>query len=155
MSELDNRRFKFVEKMQPNSAALLFSGVSKIATEDEYYPFQVNNNFFYLTGIEQEHSALLIVKGFSEVKTYLFVDEYSELKEKWTGRRLTLDEAKQISDIENVYVYNQLDSMISIVFDANNNQYGKIDACYFDLSPEIKVGEELSLKNYVENFRGQ
>ena len=155
MSELDNRRFKFVEKMQPNSAALLFSGVSKIATEDEYYLFQVNNNFFYLTGIEQEHSALLIVKGFSEVKTYLFVDEYSELKEKWTGRRLTLDEAKQISDIENVYVYNQLDSMISIVFDANNNQYGKIDACYFDLSPEIKVGEELSLKNYVENFRGQ
>ncbi|MBO7614486.1 MAG: aminopeptidase P N-terminal domain-containing protein [Bacilli bacterium] len=155
MSELDNRRFKFVEKMQPNSAALLFSGVSKIATEDEYYPFQVNNNFFYLTGIEQEHSALLIVKGFSEVKTYLFVDEYSELKEKWTGRRLTLDEAKQISDIENIYVYNQLDSMISVVFDANNNQYGKIDACYFDLSPEIKVGEELSLKNYVEKFRGQ
>ena len=155
MSELDNRRFKFVEKMQPNSAALLFSGVSKISSEDECYPFQVNNNFFYLTGIEQEHSALLIVKGFSEVKTYLFVDEYSELKEKWTGRRLTLDEAKQISDIENVYVYNQLDSMISIVFDANNNQYGKIDACYFDLSPEIKVGEELSLKNYVENFRGQ
>ena len=155
MSELDNRRFKFVEKMQPNSAALLFSGVSTIATEDEYYPFQVNNNFFYLTGIEQEHSALLIVKGFSEVKTYLFVDEYSELKEKWTGRRLTLDEAKQISDIENIYVYNQLDSMISVVFDANNNQYGKIDACYFDLSPEIKVGEELSLKNYVEKFRGQ
>ena len=155
MSEVEIRRFKFVEKMQPNSAALLFSGVSKIASEDECYPFQVNNNFFYLTGIEQEHSALLIVKGFSEVKTYLFVDEYSELKEKWTGKRLTLEEAKTISDIENVYIYNQLDSMISIVFDQENNQYGKIDACYFDLSPEIKVGQELSLKNYIENFRNE
>ena len=153
MSELDNRRFKLVEKMKPNSAAIVFSGVSKIATEDEYFPFQVNNNFFYLTGIEQEHSVLLIVKGFSEVKTYLFVDEYSELKEKWTGKRLTLEEAKQISDIENVYVYNQLDSMISIVFDEKNNQYGKIDACYFDLSPEVKIGDELSIKQYVEKFR--
>ncbi|MCR5309447.1 MAG: aminopeptidase P N-terminal domain-containing protein [Bacilli bacterium] len=153
MSELGNRRFKLVEKMKANSAAIIFSGVSKIASEDELYPFQVNNNFFYLTGIEQEHSVLLIVKGFSEVKTYLFVDEYSELKEKWTGRRLTLDEAKQISDIDNVYTYNQLDSMISVVFDDNNNQYGKIDACYFDLSPEIKVGDELSIKQYVEKFR--
>ena len=153
MSELGNRRYKFVEKMKANSAALVFSGISKIATEDEYFPFQVNNNFFYLTGIEQEHSALLIVKGISEVKTYLFIDEYSELKEKWTGKRLTTEEAKEISDIENIYTYNQLDTMISMVFDENNNQYGKIDACYFDLSPEIKVGDELSLKQYVGTFR--
>ena len=153
MSELSNRRFKLTEKMQPNSAALVFSGVSKIATEDELYPFQVNNNFFYLTGIEQEHSVLLIVKGFSEVKTYLFIDEYSELKEKWTGKRLTMEEAKEISDIENIYTYNQLDTMISMVFDQKNNQYGKIDACYFDLSPEIKVGSEQSIKQYVEAFR--
>ena len=55
MSELSNRRFKLVEKMKANSAAVVFSGVSKIATEDEYFPFQVNNNFFYLTGIEKEH----------------------------------------------------------------------------------------------------
>ena len=153
MSELSNRRFKLVEKMTANSAAVVFSGVSKIATEDEYFPFQVNNNFFYLTGIEQEHSVLLIVKGFSEVKTYLFIDEYSELKEKWTGKRLTMEEAKEISDIENIYTYNQLDTMIAMVFDENNNQYGKIDACYFDLSPEIKVGNEQSLKQYVEEFR--
>ena len=153
MSELSNRRFKLVEKMKANSAAVVFSGVSKIATEDEYFPFQVNNNFFYLTGIEQEHSVLLIVKGFSEVKTYLFIDEYSELKEKWTGKRLTMEEAKEISDIENIYTYNQLDTMIAMVFDENNNQYGKIDACYFDLSPEIKVGNEQSLKQYVEEFR--
>ena len=153
MSELSNRRFKLVEKMKANSAAVVFSGVSKIATEDEYFPFQVNNNFFYLTGIEQEHSVLLIVKGFSEVKTYLFIDEYSELKEKWTGKRLTMEEAKEISDIENIYTYNQLDTMISMVFDQKNNQYGKIDACYFDLSPEIKVGNEQSLKQYVEEFR--
>ena len=154
MGELSNRRFKLVEKMKPHSAALIFSGVSKVSSEDEFHPFQVNNNFYYLTGIEQEHSVLLIVKGFSCVKTYLFIDEYSELKEKWTGKRLTNDEARALSDIENVYVYNQLDSVLSMVFsDKDNNDYGNIAYCYLDLSPEIKIGDELSTKEYAKSFR--
>lgn len=154
MGELSTRRFKLVEKMKPHSAAIIFSGVSKVSSEDEFYPFQVNNNFFYLTGIEQEHSVLLIVKGFSDVKTYLFIDEYSELKEKWTGKRLTNDEARMYSDIDNVYIYNQLDSVLSLVFsDKDDNEYGRIDNCYLDLSPEIKIGDELSIRNYAETFR--
>lgn len=152
MGELLNRRNKLIEKMESNSAAIVFSGVSKVASEDELFPFQVNNHFFYLTGIKQEHSALIIVKGFSEVRTYLFVDEYSELKEKWTGRRITIDEAKAISEIDSVYTYNQLDSMISMVFDEKDNQYGNIKTAYLDLSPEFKIGDELSLKEYSRNF---
>ncbi|MCQ2087129.1 MAG: aminopeptidase P N-terminal domain-containing protein [Bacilli bacterium] len=155
MSELSIRRQKLAEKMKENSIAVVFSGVSKISSEDEYYNFQVNNHFFYLTGIQQEHSALLIVKGFNGVKTYLFVDEYSELKEKWTGKRLTPEEAKEISDINNVYIYSQLDSMVSLAFDEKENEYGKIESCYLDLSPEVKIGDEYSLRNYAEDFRAK
>lgn len=154
MSELSIRRQKLVEKMKANSAAIVFSGVSKISSEDEMYNFQVNNHFFYLTGIEQEHSALLIIKDFkNEVKTYLFIDEYSELKEKWTGKRLTTDEAKEISGIDNIYMYNQIESTVSLVFDEKYGEYGKIETAYMDLSPELKIGDEYSIKNYCEDFR--
>ena len=82
MLELETRRKKVFNQMKDNSVAILFSGVSKVASEDEYLPFCVNKNFFYLTNIEQEHSALLLIKSLGERKAYLFVDPYNELKEK-------------------------------------------------------------------------
>ena len=63
MQEFDVRREKLFSLMKDNSVAVIFSGVSKVATEDELYPFMVNNSFFYLSGITQEHSVLLMIKG--------------------------------------------------------------------------------------------
>ena len=79
MSELENRRRKVFEQMKDNSIAIFFSGVSKIASEDEMLPFVVNNNFFYLTNVKQEHSALLLIKGIGEKREYLFIDPYNEV----------------------------------------------------------------------------
>ena len=45
MGELEKRREKLFSLMKDNSVAVIFSGVSKIATEDELYPFTVNNSF--------------------------------------------------------------------------------------------------------------
>ena len=100
MLEFETRRKKVFDLMKDNSVAILFSGVSKIASEDERLPFTPNKNFFYLTNIKQEHSALMLIKSIGERKTYLFIDPYSELKEKWTGKRLTPDKAKALSDIQ-------------------------------------------------------
>ena len=72
MEENINRRNNLIELMDENSAAIIFSGVSKITSEDEFYPFVVNRHFYYLTNITQENSVLLIVKGIGETKTYLF-----------------------------------------------------------------------------------
>ena len=71
MIELESRRRKVFDQMKDNSIAIFFSGVSKIASEDEYLPFCVNKNFFYLTNIKQEHSALLLIKGIGERREYL------------------------------------------------------------------------------------
>ena len=104
-SEYKARREKILSKLENNSVAILFSGVAKTMSADATYPFEVNRNFYYLTGIEQEHSALVLVKSDGERKEFLFVDEYSEIKEKWTGRRLTIDEAKDISGVSNTFIY--------------------------------------------------
>ena len=83
MKELESRRKEVFRQMKENSVAIFFSGVSKVSSEDEFLPFCVNKNFFYLTNIEQEHSALILVNAIGEKSVYLFVDPYSELKEKW------------------------------------------------------------------------
>ena len=148
MSEFEIRRRKVFDQMKDNSIAIFFSGVSKIASEDEYMPFVVNNNFFYLTNIKQEHSALLLIKNIGERRTYLFIDPYSELKEKWTGKRLTNDKAQVLSDIKNIYTTDNFETMLSLALAEENNQYGNIDCIYIDQgSPEQKLKEDFFMKD--------
>ena len=148
MSEFESRRRKVFDQMKDNSIAIFFSGVSKVASEDEMLPFVVNNNFFYLTNIKQEHSALLLIKGIGERRTYLFIDPYSELKEKWTGKRLTSDAAQMLSDIRNIYTTDNFETMLSLALTDDNNQYGNIDCIYIDQgSPEQKLKDDFFMKD--------
>ena len=154
MLEFEQRRKKLFEQMKDNSVAIFFSGVSKIASEDEALPFCCNKNFFYLTNIKQEHSALMLIKGIGERKTYLFIDPYSELKEKWTGKRLTVDKAMMLSDIKNVYTSDNFETMLSLALSNENNQYGDIDCVYLDLtSPEQKIDENQFINDFSVKVR--
>ena len=155
MTELEARREKLFSMMRENSVVVVFSGVSKIASEDEDYPFVVNNNFFYLTGIKQEHSALIMVKGLGEKKSYLFVDEYNELKEKWTGKRITFDEAASISGLQNVYSSDNFVNMLDLALTNKDNQYGAISTLYVDLSPEIKIDDAKSTTTFAAEMEAK
>lgn len=152
MNEFVIRREKLLKQMEENSVCLLFSGVPKIKNSDAFYPFEVNSNFFYLTGIEQDNSMLILIKSITGNHVYLFVDEYSELKEKWTGRRLTFDEAREISSIDNVNSTSTLDSILSLALVKDNNQYGSIKKMYLDLSSEIKIKECTSTRELAKSI---
>lgn len=152
MEELARRREKLFELMKENSVALIFAGAPKVATEDEFYPFVVNNSFFYLTEIKQENSVLMLVKGIGAKKEYLFVDEYNELKEKWTGKRLTYQQASLISNMQNVYSTNNFANMLELALSKEENQYGEIQNLYIDLTPETKIGESKSTQNFAEEL---
>ena len=152
MLELVNRRMNLLEQMKENSVAILFAGVPKIASEDEYLPFVVNRNFYYFTNIEQEESVLVLVKGIAEKRAYLFIQEYSELKEKWTGKRLTNDQANKISSIQNIYSLNNFDNILNLILDKDGGQFGKIENVYLDLSDELKVGPKLSTQEYSKKL---
>ena len=141
MSEFELRRSKLFSKLQDNSCAVIFSGVSKNSNSDATLPFVVNKNFYYLTGITQEASVLLLVKSFGEEKAYLFIEPHDPVKEKWFGKRLTNEEAIAISDIKNINSTQVLDSILSLVLTKEGSEYGSISSLYLDLTPEIKIGE--------------
>lgn len=82
---------------------ILSSGYEITRSEDENYEFQVNNNFYYLTGIKQPNVHLIILKEKDVFIEVLYIDEYSEMYEKWVGHRLT---DKEASDISGIYKSN-------------------------------------------------
>ncbi len=153
MSEFKSRREKLFELLPDHSVALVYAGTGKIRSEDENYPFLANRHFFYLTGIEQENSILMLVKCPGERKEYLFLDEYNALKERWTGKRLKYDEASDIAQIKNVYANNNFETMLDMALSSNNNTYGVISTLYIDLSDELKIGNNLSTQLYQQQLK--
>lgn len=111
------RRRKLMEDKQENSFAVIFSGVAPMKSLDEAYPFFVDRNFYYLTGIERENMILFIKKDYlGNYSETLYIEPYDELQAKWVGGRMRPDEAREVSGVENIsYVddfYGELNSFI-------------------------------------------
>lgn len=94
-----NRKRLFSFMVDEICMAILSSGYGINRSADENYPFQVNTNFYYLTGITQEKVHLVLLKKGDTVKELLYIDEYDEMYAKWIGHRLTKKEASALSGV--------------------------------------------------------
>ena len=94
------------------SALILFSGIESHVSADEYAPFEADRNFFYLTGLRRDHMILLMKKTLKEEQVILFIEEADPTQERWYGRKVTVDEAKEISGIDNVMFLDSFEGAV-------------------------------------------
>ncbi len=134
--EFIKRRERLAEKMDDNSIAVLYAGYPPKNSADETYDFVVNRNFYYLSNIKQENSVLFILKQDGLVKEYLFISEFDEVKEKWTGKLLTIEEAERLSGVQNVLTTNQVESELDLILRKKNIGFERISTIYLDKEPE-------------------
>src|SRR5262245_18013500 len=99
-----NNRKRLVKELKPNALALFNASDLMPTSADGTMPFKQNADLFYLTGIQQEESILLLCPGFREEskREILFLREPNELLEKWHGHKLTTAEATAVSGIRTV-----------------------------------------------------
>ena len=143
------RRERLIKDIAGNGAIILFSGNEIMKSEDEAYPFDVNRNFYYLTGLEKESMALVISIIDGKVDERLFILPYDELLAKWVGGRISKGGASEISGVENILDYGELDNyLVNLLNRQRHNQNYKL---YFDLwhystnqeaSPAIKMANK-------------
>ena len=146
--EFSLRRKNLFEKIDDNSITILFSGVAKKSSADEDYPFLGNRNFYYLTNIEQENSIYVLIKSDGLMKEFLFIQPRDELKEKWTGRRLTIEEATNLSGIENVLIVDSFDSKLDLILNRREKVYGDIKTLYLDFDGEQKISKDKDIDDF-------
>lgn len=147
MNNYSINREELLSKIENNSLVILYSGALKQISADENYPFKVNMNFFYLTGINQDNVYYLAKKENNQVKEYLFVYKNDPLKVRWIGAYLYEDEAKDISGINEIHYVEEFNSFLSKMLRPN-----KIKRIYLDLelpSFEGQVNFGYKLKDLV------
>lgn len=100
---VQNRK-RLVKELKPGALAVFNSNDIMPTNADGTMPFRQNTDLFYLTGITQEETMLVVCPDFPEKKMreVLFVREPNELLEKWEGHKLTKKEAEEISGIKTV-----------------------------------------------------
>ena len=150
--EYAQRREKIYNSIEDNSVVILFAGAAPKRSADENYEFVVNRNFYYLTGIKQECSIFLAYKQDGIVTDYLFILEENENIEKWTGRRLKVDEAREISGINNVLDLTSYHSELDLILSKKKIGIEKLNTLYLDLEPNNLLDDNKTTKVIAEEL---
>jgi Xaa-Pro aminopeptidase len=127
---IQNRK-RFMAKMQPNSIAIFVSNDEFPLNGDALHHFQQNSDLFWLSGIEQEGSMVILFPNNPDPKyrEVLVLTRPQELKEIWDGKRLRANEATAISGMKTIVWADSVDAMLqtwihladSIYLDSNEN----------------------------------
>ncbi|MFL5787216.1 MAG: aminopeptidase P N-terminal domain-containing protein [Flavisolibacter sp.] len=124
-------RKRFIEKMKPNSIAIFLSNDETPSNGDTLYTFRQNSNLYWLCGITQEDSMVILFPDNPDPKyrEVLVLVRPNELKEKWDGKRLRKEEAVSISGIKTIVWLDSIESILqpwihladTIYLDSNEN----------------------------------
>lgn len=147
------RRLKLAEKLSDQSITVIFSGLSKHKTADQSFPFEINRNFFYLTGLNEANMALLIIKSGSTVKEYIFKEIRSPERALWDGELLSLEETSQISKVSTIRNIDLLPNFLKMVTSSTRSaEFGKLETIYLDLETNHLDSQSYKLSNDIKTI---
>lgn len=124
-------RERFIKEMKPGSIAIFVSNDEVPVNGDALYPFKQNSDLFWLSGIVQEDTMVILFPDNPDPKyrEVLVLVRPNELKEKWDGKRLRVEEAQKTSGIKSIVWLDSLDGLLqpwihladTIYLDTNEN----------------------------------
>ena len=121
---IDNRA-RFVSIMKEGSLAVFNSNDIMPTNADGLMPFRQNNDLFYLSGIDQEESILVIFPAAKDEKhkEILFLKETSDEIAIWEGAKLTKEGASKVSGIQTVYWLSEFEDVFKELMEETNTVY--------------------------------
>lgn len=146
---LDNKvhiknRENFTQQLRPKSVALFNSNDIMPTSADGTMAFIQQTDIFYLSGIDQEESILLLFPDAYEKhnREILFIKETNEEIAIWEGHKLTKEEARKLSGIPSVYWISQFKEIFNTLIVQADNVY-------------LNANEHLRASNEVETRDGR
>ena len=110
-----NRR-NLIDQLNNYSLVIIYSGEAPLKSGSERYPFSVNKNFYYLTGINQAGSILVLYKLNNQIHEHLFIPKDDSRNIRFDGMFLSKANASEMSNIAQVLHLEQFSDTINKVF---------------------------------------
>lgn len=111
----ENNRKKLANQLVENSLVIITSADEFPRNGDQFFPFRQHSDFFYLTGIDQEESTLLLYKKSTDtpLSCLIFIKKTDKNQIIWYGKKHSREEVTQISGIKAVFWNEDKEAMIS------------------------------------------
>ncbi len=111
---IKNRK-NFADRMKPNSIAFFNSNDIYPISADSTLPFEQHRDIFYLSGVDQEESVLVLFPDCPKehLREVLFVRETNEHIAVWEGEKLTKERAFEVSGVKTVFWTSELERVIA------------------------------------------
>lgn len=133
---IKNRK-NFTAKMDPKSLAVFNSNDIYPIGADSTIPFEQARDLFYLSGVDQEKSILVLFPDAPNEKhrEMLFLTETNEHIAVWEGEKLTKEKAFEVSGIKNVFWLKDFEKVFFEVMT-------QCDTVYFNTNEHYRANVE-------------
>ena len=108
-------RKRFASRMKPESIAIFQSNDLMPRNGDQYFPFRQNSDLFYLSGLDQEETVVVIYpdcvkENFREIA---FIKKTNNLIATWEGHKYSKEEAQNISGIQKIFWLDDMHNILN------------------------------------------
>ena len=146
-------RAKFTAQMKPNSVAVFNSNDIYPVSADSTLPFAQHRDIFYLSGVDQEESILLLFPDapYDNLKEILFLKETNEYIAVWEGEKLTKDRAFEVSGVKTVIWLQDFPKTLKEVMTYAETMYINTNE-HYRATIETETREARFIKWWKENY---
>ena len=146
-------RAKFTSQMKPNSVAVFNSNDIYPVSADSTLPFAQHRDIFYLSGVDQEESILLLFPDapYENLKEILFLKETNEHIAVWEGEKLTKERAFEVSGVKTVIWLQDFHKMLKEIMSYSDTIYINTNE-HYRATIETETREARFIKWWKENY---
>jgi len=147
----ENRK-KLSALMIADSAAIINSNDILPSNADGTLRFIQNSDLFYLTGIEQEETVLMLNPGSKneDLREVLFIRDYNQDLEVWEGKKLSNAQASELSGVKTVYELSRFEDALHDTMCSVSNIY--LNTNDHDRSKNIVESRDIRFINYCKKY---
>ena len=146
-------RAKFTAQMKPKSVAVFNSNDIYPISADSTMPFEQHRDIFYLSGVDQEESILLLFPDapYENQREILFLKETNDHIAVWEGEKLTKERALEVSGIKNVYWLQDFDKVLNEMMTYADTMYINTNE-HYRAAVETETREARFVKKWKEKY---
>lgn len=116
-------------KSHPGSVFLFPAAPLVVRNNDVHFPFRQETNFFYLTGLEEPESYLILAPSKSKPSSYrmiLFIQPRDPEKEMWEGERYGLEGARDVFGADEVYPIHEFEKRLPEILPGSERLFYRV-----------------------------